>query len=192
MKSYILSLMLLASASTCLASSISITTTTVANGTVKVPYSAGIKASGGCTPYKWSITAGSLPKGITDKASSSTTTLNLTGTPTTAETATFTVKVTSCNAETADKSFKIVIQPSANHVVDLSWNASKSDDIAGYNVYRGPNGTSLSKLNGSLVGSTVYTDSSVANNTTYYYATTAVDVHGKESTKTPPVKAVIP
>jgi hypothetical protein len=38
----------------------------------------------------------------------------------------------------------------------------------------------------------LYSDSTVANSTTYYYATTAVDIYGHESSKSTAVKAVIP
>jgi fibronectin type 3 domain-containing protein len=89
-------------------------------------------------------------------------------------------------------SYKIVVQRTANHVVNLDWNASTSSDVVGYNVYRSPNAATWRKINVSLIGPTLYSDSTVANDTTYYYATTAVDVKGKESRKTPPVKAVIP
>ena len=47
-------------------------------------------------------------------------------------------------------------------------------------------------MNASLIASTLYSDSTVANSTTYYYAASAVDVNGHESTKTAPVKAVVP
>src|ERR1700733_9218466 len=79
-----------------------------------------------------------------------------------------------------------------NHVVNLSWNPSTSADVVGYNVYRGPNGTTWSKINPSLVGSTLYSDSTVADGTTYYYATTAVNSNGDESSKSAPVEVVIP
>ena len=65
-------------------------------------------------------------------------------------------------------------------------------DVVGYNVYRSPDATTWKKINVSLIGPTLYTDSTVANSSTYYYSATAVDVNGKESAKTPPVKAVIP
>ena len=58
--------------------------------------SAVVKASGGCTPYKWAIASGSLPPGVSARASSTKTSLNLIGTPTTAATYYFTVKVTGC------------------------------------------------------------------------------------------------
>jgi fibronectin type 3 domain-containing protein len=76
--------------------------------------------------------------------------------------------------------------------VDLSWKASTSSDVAGYNVYRSPNGTSWTKINVSTVASTLYSDSTVANGSTYYYSATSVDVSGHESSKTSPVKVAVP
>ena len=171
---------------------IGITTISVPNGTVGTAYSAAVKASGGCTPYKWAIAAGTLPAGITAKTSSTTTSLNLTGTPTAAATYSFTVKVTACGGGTSQMAYKVAIQATANHVVDLSWKASTSSNIAGYNVYRSPDGTSWKKINVSLIGSTIYSDSTVANGSTYYFAATAVDIYGHESSKTSAIKVVIP
>ena len=48
------------------------------------------------------------------------------------------------------------------------------------------------KINASLIGSSLYSDSTVANKTAYYYSATAVDVYGRESVKTPAVKAIVP
>ena len=174
------------------ASSVSITTTTLPNGTVGTAYSAVVKASGGCTPYKWAIASGALPAGVTAKPSSTTTTLNLAGTPKTAANYSFTEHVTGCGGHVSKRSYKIVIQATANHVVDLSWKASTSTDVAGYNIYRAPDGVTWKKMNASLIASTLYSDSTVANGSTYYYAATAVDIHGHESSKTAVVKAIIP
>jgi hypothetical protein len=174
------------------ASGVAITTTRLPNGTVKTAYSAVIQASGGCTPYKWAIASGALPAGVTAKASSTTTSLKLAGTPTTAATDSFAVKVTGCGGSVSQVSYKVVIQATANHVVDLSWNPSTSGDVVGYNVYRGPDGATWKKINASLIASMLYSDSTVANSTTYYYATTAVDIYGHESSKSTAVKAVIP
>jgi len=192
MKPFFLPLLLVAFASRCVASGVEITTTTVPNGTVKTAYSAVVKASGGCTPYKWAISSGALPAGVTAKPSGTTTSLNLTGTPSKAANYSFAVKVTGCGSQASQVSYKVVIQSSANHVVDLNWKASTSQDVVGYNVYRGPDGTTWKKINGSPTASTVYSDSTVANGSTYYYATTAVDSYGDESRKTAAVKAVIP
>ncbi len=174
------------------ASDLRITTTSLPNGTVDTAYSAVIEASGACTPYKWAIASGALPAGVTAKASSTTTSLHLAGTPTAAATDSVVVDVTGCGGSVAHASYKIVIQRTANHVVDLSWSASTSADVVGYNVYRGPNGTTWNKINPSLIGPTLYSDSTVANGTTYYYATTAVNASGDESRKSAPVEVVVP
>ena len=73
----------------------------------------------------------------------------------------------------------------SNHSVALSWNPSTSSGIAGYNVYRSSYSSScgsFARINGSLEANTVYTDSSVADGTSYCYATTAVDSSNQEST----------
>jgi len=192
MKSWLLSLLLVVFMSPCVVASVAITTSSVPNGTTKTAYSAVIKASGGCTPYKWTIASGALPAGVSAKMSSTTTLLNLAGTPTTAATYSFAVKVTGCGGGVSQVSYKVVIQPTANHVVDLSWQASTSGNVVGYNVYRSPDGATWKKINVSLIASTLYSDSTVANSTTYYYAGTAVDIYGHESSKTAAVKAVVP
>jgi fibronectin type 3 domain-containing protein len=77
--------------------------------------------------------------------------------------------------------------------VDLSWTASTSPDIAGYNVYRRTGTTgSFAKINNSLDAITSYDDSSVADGKTYYYETTAVNTSGEESAASAPVMAAIP
>ncbi len=192
MKPWLLFPLLLVLASRCVASSVAITTTSLPNGTVKTAYSAAVKASGGCTPYKWAIASGALPAGVTMKVSSTTTSLNLAGTPTTAATNSFAVKVTGCGGVVSQVSYKVVIQATANHVVDLSWKASTSGNVVGYNVYRGLDGVKWTKINAGIIASTLYSDSTVANSTTYYYAATAVDISGHESNKTAAVKAVVP
>jgi hypothetical protein len=135
---------------------------------------------------------GGLPAGVRPKVSGPTTSLNLTGTPTIAATYSFAVKVTGCGGRVSQVSYKVVIQATANHVVDLNWKPSTSADVIGYNVYRGPDGATWKKINASLTASTLYIDFTVANSTTYYYATTAVDIYGHESSKSTSAKAVIP
>lgn len=88
--------------------------------------------------------------------------------------------------------YRVVIQAGANHVVDLSWKASTTTNVVGYNMYRSPDAATWKKLNASLIASTLYSDATVANSTTYYYSATAVDVAGHESNKTAAVKAVVP
>jgi fibronectin type 3 domain-containing protein len=81
----------------------------------------------------------------------------------------------------------------ATHSVALNWTASTST-VSGYNVYRSTtSGTGYSKVNTTgLVGNVNYTDTSVANGTTYYYVTTAVDSSGNESGYSNEAQAIIP
>ena len=79
------------------------------------------------------------------------------------------------------------------HSVDLSWSASNSQDVVGYNIYRGQkSGGPYSILNSSLDPNINYTDNSVSGGQTYYYVVTAVDGNGVESSYSNQTKAVIP
>jgi len=81
-----------------------------------------------------------------------------------------------------------------SHSVALSWTASTSANVAGYNVYRGTvSGGPYTKLNSSLVVGTAYTDSTVQAGATYYYVATAVDTSNNESAySSPPAQAIVP
>jgi hypothetical protein len=183
--------LLLASCLHCFAT-IDITTTTLSNGTVSSSYSAVVVAQNGCTPYVWSVT-GTLPTGVTVTPINKTQSLSLAGTPTKASSYSFSVQVKGCGGHTSKANYTVVIQPTPVEVVNLSWTASRSSDIAGYNVYRGPDGVNWEMINtGGLVASTLYSDSTVANNTTYYYAATAVDTSGVQSAKSAAIHATIP
>ncbi len=75
--------------------------------------------------------------------------------------------------------------PAPVHTVSLSWSASTSPNISGYNIYRAIFGSSCgayTKINGTTLDtSTAYTDSVVTDGTNYCYATTAVDSSNSES-----------
>jgi fibronectin type 3 domain-containing protein len=88
--------------------------------------------------------------------------------------------------------YKIVIQKTAQHVVDVKWKASTSKDVAGYNLYRAPDGVNWKKINSSLIASTLYADSTVANGSTYYYEATAVDIYDNESVRSSAIKVAVP
>jgi len=80
------------------------------------------------------------------------------------------------------------------HTVSLSWTASTTSGVTSYNVYRAVFGTSCgsySNVGSTPSSTTTYTDSVVADGTTYCYATTAVDPSG-ESAYSNISKAVIP
>ncbi len=79
------------------------------------------------------------------------------------------------------------------HSVALSWIASTTSTVSGYNVYRSTvSGTGYAKMNSSVVSVLIYTDGTVQNATTYYYVTTAVDGGGTESAYSNEVSAAIP
>ena len=84
--------------------------------------------------------------------------------------------------------------PTPIHSVVLSWTASTSPNIVGYNIYRGaaPAGP-YGRMNSSLNAGTTYTDNSVVDGQTYYYVSSAVDSNNQESAhSSPPQQAVIP
>jgi hypothetical protein len=176
--------------STHLLAGVTIVTPTLPNGTFETSYSATIRAKNGCTPYAWTI-IGALPAGVISTTNK--TSLSLTGRPTKAASYSFSVLVKGCGGSTSQVSYYLTIQAAPLHLVNLSWVASTSPDVAGYNMYRGPDGVTWRKINsGGLIAWTLYSDSSGANNTTYYYAATAVDASGVESVKSAAVAIVIP
>jgi fibronectin type 3 domain-containing protein len=70
------------------------------------------------------------------------------------------------------------------HSVSLSWNASSSSNVSGYNVYRALYTSSCgayAKINPVLNTGTLYTDSTVTDGASYCYAATAVDTSNQES-----------
>jgi len=83
----------------------SITTSSLTNGTVGVAYSQTLTATGGTTPYSWTIASGTLPAGLTLSASGV-----ISGTPPTVGGPTsVTFKVTDANSLTATQSLSITI-----------------------------------------------------------------------------------
>ncbi len=94
-------------------SAVTITTATLPNGSVGVGYSATLVESGGTAPYTWSVATGSLPAGLTLAASTGV----ISGTPTTAGSSSFTVKVVDsaspANSATATLTLDIPLIPIA-------------------------------------------------------------------------------
>ncbi len=77
------------------------------------------------------------------------------------------------------------------YTVNLSWNPSTSL-VTGYNVYRGTTSGVYTKINSSLDPGTSYADTTVVAGATYYYAATAVNSSGQESTYSTPIQVAIP
>jgi Abnormal spindle-like microcephaly-assoc'd, ASPM-SPD-2-Hydin/Protein of unknown function (DUF1573) len=84
------------------------------------------------------------------------------------------------------------VQSSSSSVL-LSWTASTSSGVVGYNVYRGTTSGSYSEISSSVSGTT-YTDTTVQSgqNITYYYVVTAVNSSGEESTDSNQASVTVP
>lgn len=81
------------------------------------------------------------------------------------------------------------------NTVILSWTASSSSDVAGYNIYRAISTSacgSYSKINSGLNATTAYTDTSVVDGQAYCYAVTTVNSSYAESGYSNLVHVVIP
>jgi len=93
---------------------VTITTTSLADGTTGTPYSATLSATGGGTPYSWSVLSGSLPAGLTLSSGGT-----LSGTPTTVGSSTFTLKVVDASSPqlSDSKSFAITVAGSVQPLV---------------------------------------------------------------------------
>ncbi len=87
------------------APAISLTPGSVASGTVATSYSASISASGGVAPYTYSISAGTLPAGVSLNASTGL----LSGTPTAAGTFNVTIKAVDANSFSGTQAYSLVI-----------------------------------------------------------------------------------
>ncbi len=89
-------------------------------GQVGNPYSHNLAASGGSPPYKWSVTAGALPGGISlDPASGS-----LSGTPTAAGNFTFTVQAVDTNGTSGSKAFTLAVAAAPGPALTITTGAA--------------------------------------------------------------------
>jgi len=97
-----------------------ITTTSMPTGTVRVAYSATLLATGGTTPYTWSVANGSLPGGLALNAATGA----LTGTPTNTGTFTFTARVSDAGSSQQIASSALSITISSAPATVTIWPSS--------------------------------------------------------------------
>jgi hypothetical protein len=115
-------------------SQLAISTSSLPNGTSGTTYSARLQATGGTTPYTWSLVTGQLPVGLSLAADSGA----ITGTPTQAGSFSFTARVSDGGTVAPQKSFTISI--------------ASSEPVAAVSIATGslPSGTSGTAYSASL------------------------------------------
>ncbi len=90
-----------------IASAPSVTTATLPNGEIGVPYNTRLAGTGGTPPYTWTLSVGALPSGLGLSTGGT-----ISGTPALpAGTASFTVQLTDAATATASKGLSILVQP---------------------------------------------------------------------------------
>lgn len=93
--------------------------------------------------------------------------------------------------QTAEKVLNIVV--TWEPVAELTWDASPTATVAGYNAYRSEqDGGPYARLNAALIPGLTYADQTVEKGLTYYYVVRAVDDNAKESVNSNQATAVIP
>lgn len=81
----------------------------------------------------------------------------------------------------------------SGHTATLTWVASTSTGVAGYNVYRGTaSGGPYTLVNSTPVSAITYTDGGVAAGTTYYYVVKTVGSDGSLSAASSQITAAVP
>ncbi len=155
----------------------SVTLTSSGTGTVTV-------SAGSVSGTGYSISGVSFPLTLNSGQNA---TLEIEFDPTTTGVSDGTVTLTSNSSTGTTSTISLSgtgVAPSSSYEVSLTWDApaESSDPVAGYNVYRAISGSSTYELLSSLIdAATSYTDSSVANNTSYTYYVESVDAEGNES-----------
>ena len=174
------------------ATPVKIAITSVPSGQIGIAYLTTLAATGGSSPYNWSVTSGALPGGLALTAATG----SISGIPTTSR------EFQLCcpdnrfwltRRKDGAANFSISIASGSGWSVQLNWTASPSSGVTGYNVYRSQeSGNGFAKINSSVVKGLAYTDGTVLNGQTYYYVTTSANARGAESTYSEQVAVTIP
>ncbi|HMF95665.1 MAG TPA: Ig-like domain-containing protein [Vicinamibacterales bacterium] len=139
---------------------LSITTASLPDGAVGAPYSQTLAAAGGNKPYTWSLAAGSLPAGVSLASATGV----ISGTPSAAGAATFTVQAvdhtTPGMVAQRQLSMTIAPAPTISALSPASGMAGTSVTISGLN-FRATQGTSSVQFNGTIASTTNWTDTTI-------------------------------
>ncbi len=178
------------------------------NGSTGLTVTAPVLVSIAVTPANPSIAAGTQQQFTATGTYSDGSKQNLTASATWTSSATSIATINSAGLATAvavgsttiqatsgsiNGSTGLTVTPLQGPSVALSWTASTSPGIAGYNAYRSTvSGGPYTKLDSSLISNTNYNDQTVQSGYTYYYVTTAVDSQGMESAYSNEAVATVP
>ncbi len=154
------------------------TTSPLAGATQGTSYSASVTASGGVTPYTWTLATGSnLPPGLT--LTSGTPTATISGTPTATGTYQFTLKVTDSTkptAETASTTFLVTVTGSSTFTCPSPVNLTLCGTyVFGMNGFDASGGTIA--FGGSFVADNlgnIISGAQATNGATNGYSTTTI------------------
>ena len=161
------------------------------NGTLSATGAGVTVSSASIDSGEFTISGISLPKTIAAGSSANFTVTCTPGSVGTAS-ATLTFQSNASNAPTV-QALTCTGKAAPPHSVDLSWNASGTPGVVGYNIYRrDPSGSYGSALNSLLDGNLTFTDNGVAAGKTYFYVVRAVDGSGVESANSNEVQAAVP
>jgi para-nitrobenzyl esterase len=90
---------------------LSISTTSLSDGTMAAAYTQTIQATGGVTPFHWTVSSGALPSGLTLVPSPNATSVTISGTPSMAQTnVAFTIQVSDSSSQSANQSYTVSIK----------------------------------------------------------------------------------
>jgi len=131
-----------------------ITLANLPDGVVGVAYSTTVTVLGGASPLTFSLSAGTLPAGLALNASTG----EISGTPTTAEVQTFTVRVTDSQSRTDEQQYPVRIG-AATSLVELV------SVVAGGGPANSDSGDPVLSDDGRFVGFTSFATNLIANDT---------------------------
>jgi hypothetical protein len=168
-----------------------ITTSQLPGGTLIGPYSAAFSATGGTTPYTWTLSSGSLPSGLFLNSSGA-----ISGTPSLAGSFSFTVQVKDASSNSASANFSInvvtavpsvaISSPASGATVSstVTVSGTASDSISLSSVQVAVDGGTYSNASGTTSWSFTLNTSSLSNGS-HTLTAKATDAANSSATSAP-------
>jgi alpha-tubulin suppressor-like RCC1 family protein len=116
-----------------------VTTTTLPPAVVAKPYSATLTATGGLAPYSWVVVGGALPVGLALSAAGL-----ISGVPTTAGTATVTLRLDASRGASASATLSLKVLPQSGQI--FAWGDGSSGELGNDGMAQSPTPVPVSRL----------------------------------------------